>query len=236
MENNIIYKSSPIGELQDIDDKTGIVKGYGSIFGNIDSDGDIITKGAYTKTISENGNRVKYLYQHQMDKPLGKMVNLYEDEKGLMFEAEIPKTQLGKDVLELMKAGVITENSVGILPMQKEGCPDGMENCYRKLTEVKLYEISAVTLAANDEAMILDVKGNFDKEKVLGRYDNLVKLIRKGNISDNLGYAIEAELIKLKSIFNDKATLPTDMEVTEPTTIKADNSEIYKYLFNKLKS
>ena len=60
-----------------------------------------------------------------MDKPLGKMVNLYEDEKGLMFEAEIPKTQLGKDVLELMKAGVITENSVGILPMQKEGCPDG---------------------------------------------------------------------------------------------------------------
>ena len=52
MENNIIYKSSPIGELQDIDDKTGIVKGYGSIFGNIDSDGDIITKGAYTKTIS----------------------------------------------------------------------------------------------------------------------------------------------------------------------------------------
>ena len=236
MENNIIYKSSPIGELQDIDDKTGIVKGYGSIFGNIDSDGDIITKGAYTKTISENGNRVKYLYQHQMDKPLGKMINLYEDEKGLMFEAEIPKTQLGKDVLELMKAGVITENSVGILPMQKEGCPDGMENCYRKLTEVKLYEISAVTLAANDEAMILDVKGNFDKEKVLGRYDNLVKLIRKGSISDNLGYAIEAELIKLKSIFNDKATLPTDMEVTEPTTIKADNSEIYKYLFNKLKS
>ena len=99
-----------------------------------------------------------------------------------------------------------------------------------------MYEISAVTLAANDEAMILDVKGNFDKEKVLGRYDNLVKLIRKGSISDNLGYAIEAELIKLKSIFNDKATLPTDMEVTEPTTIKADNSEIYKYLFNKLKS
>lgn len=236
MDNNIIYKSSPIGELQDIDDKTGIVKGYGSIFDNIDSDGDIITKGAYTKTISENGKRIKYLYQHQMDKPLGKMVNLYEDEKGLMFEASIPKTQLGKDVLELMKAGVITENSVGILPLQKEGCSDVIENCYRKLTEVKLYEISAVTLAANDEAMILDVKGNFDKEKVLGRYDNLVRLIRKGSISDNLGYAIEAELIKLKSIFNDKTTLPTDMEVTEPIEVKRDNSEIYKYLFNKLNS
>ena len=63
-----------------------------------------------------------------------------------------------------------------------------------------------------------------------------MKLIRKGDISDNMGYAIEAELIKLKSIFNDSATLPTDIEVTEPTEIKSDNSEIYKYLFNKLNS
>ena len=104
---NIIYKSSPIGELIDADEKSGIVKGYGSVFNNVDSDGDIITPGAYTKTIMENGSRVKYLYQHNMDQPLGKMVNLYEDEKGLMFEAKIPKTQLGTDVLELMKAGVI---------------------------------------------------------------------------------------------------------------------------------
>lgn len=231
---NIIYKSSPIGELVDADEKAGIVKGYGSIFNNIDSDGDIIAPGAYKKTILENGQRVKYLYQHNMDQPIGKMRNLYEDEKGLMFEAEIPKTQLGKDVLELMKAGVITENSVGILPLQKEASND--ENYHRKLTEVKLYEISAVTLAANDEAMILDVKGNIDKEKVLKRYDKLVKLIRKGDISDNLGYAIEAELIKLKSIFNEISTLPTDIEVTEPLEVKQDNSEIYNYLFNKLKN
>ena len=232
----MIYKTSPIGELKDIDEKSGIVKGYGSVFNNIDSDGDMIAKGAYTKTILENGERVKYLYQHKMDQPLGKMINLYEDEKGLMFEAEIPKTQLGTDVLELIKAGVITENSVGIMPMQKESCPDGINNCYRKLTEVKLYEISAVTLAANDEAMILDVKGNVDVDKVLSRYDNLVKLIRKGNISDNLGYAIEAELIKLKSIFSESITLPTDIEVTEPIEVKNNDTEIYKYLFNKLNS
>ena len=84
--------------------------------------------------------------------------------------------------------------------------------------------------------MILDVKGNIDKEKVLKRYDKLVKLIRKGDISDNLGYAIEAELIKLKSIFNEISTLPTDIEVTEPLEVKQDNSEIYNYLFNKLKN
>jgi len=223
----MLYKSTHLGEVIDADEKMGIVKGYGSVFGNVDSDGDIITKGAYTKTISENGNRVKYLYQHDMDKPIGKMIHLEEDAKGLIFEAQVPKTQLGKDVIELMKAGVISENSVGILPLQKR-----MNGEYRELTEVKLFEISAVTLAANDQAMILDVKGNVDLEKVTKRYDKIAKLIRKGEISDELGFALEAEILKLKSIYVN-ATLPT-VEVTEPEIVKTDTSEIVKYLYNRL--
>ena len=224
----MLYKASPIGDLIDADYKAGIVKGYGSVFGNVDSDGDIITKGAYTKTIKENGDRVRYLYQHNMDWPLGKMINLYEDEKGLVFEAEIPKTRLGKDVIQLIKAGVVTENSVGILPINK-----GMANGYRELREVKLFEISAVTLAANDQALILDVKGNVDIDKIANKYDNLAKLIRKGDISDELGYAIEAELYKLKSLFVN-ATEPS-VEDTLPETKNEDVSEVLKYLYNSLK-
>lgn len=228
--NNIIFKQSPMGEIIDADEKAGIVKGYASVFNNVDSDNDIIKSGAYKKTIAENGRRVKYLYQHDMDKPIGKMVNLEEDEKGLVFEAEIAKTQLGMDVIELIKAGVITENSVGILPIQKE-----MINGKREITEVKLYEVSAVTLAANDQAMILDVKGNVDPNKVIKRYDNIARLIRKGNISDELGYALESEILKLKSIFTNLATLPTDIEVTKPEVVKGDSTEIFNYLSNVLK-
>jgi len=99
----MLYKAAPMGELIDADDKSGIIKGYGSVFGNVDSDGDIILNGAYSKTIKENGSRVKYLYQHNMDMPLGKMLNLFEDEKGLVFEAQIPLTTLGKDVMQLIK-------------------------------------------------------------------------------------------------------------------------------------
>jgi len=227
--NTILYKSTHLGEVIDADEKMGIVKGYGSIFGNVDSDGDIINKGAYKKTIQENGSRVKYLYQHDMDKPIGKMVHLEEDEKGLVFEAQVPKTRLGMDVIELMKAGVITENSVGILPIQKS-----MSGQYREINEVKLFEVSAVTLAANDQAMIVDVKGNNDPEKIFKRFDNMAKLIRKGDISDELGYALEAEIYKLKSLYIN-ATLPT-IEVTEPTVVKGDNNEIYNYLYNRLKN
>lgn len=227
--NSIIYKQAPVGELLDADEYAGVIKGYGSFFGNKDSDGDIITKGAYKKTIQENGERVKYLYQHSMDMPIGKMRELYEDDKGLVFVAEIAKTQLGKDVVELMKSGVLTENSVGIMPMQKENKGD-----YREISEVKLYEISAVTLAANDQAKILDVKGNVDIEKLSKRYDNLCKIVRKGNISDEMGYAVEAEIFKLKSLFIE-FTKPTD-EVTLPNVeSKKDDFDVYNYFINSLK-
>lgn len=221
----MIYKASPMGEIADIDEKMGIVKGYGSYFGNKDSDGDVIAKGAYQKTIKENGERVRYLWQHKMDKPIGKIKEMYEDDKGLMFVAEIPKTTLGNDALELMKAGIVTENSVGILPIQKQ-----MKDDYREITEVKLYEISAVTLAANDQAKILDVKGKMDIENEFKRFDALAKLIRKGKISDEMGYAIEAEILKLKSFFID-FTKPND-EFTLPK--KDDAIEVFSYLSNKL--
>ena len=227
--NTILYKAAPVGELIDADEKAGIIKGYGSYFGNKDSDNDVITKGAYKKTIAENGDRVKYLYQHDMNQPIGKMTELYEDDKGLVFVAEIAKTQLGNDVVQLMKSGVITENSVGIMPLQKNNKGD-----YREITEVKLYEISAVTLAANDQAKILDVKGNIDVDKLSKRYDNLSKLIRKGNISDEMGFAIEAEILKLKSLFVE-FTKP-DIEITSPNVeIKNNDSEVYNYLINSLK-
>lgn len=227
--STILYKASPVGELLDADTHAGVIKGYGSYFGNKDSDSDVITRGAYKKTIEENGERVKYLYQHDMMQPIGKMRELYEDDKGLVFIAEIAKTQLGKDVVELMKSGVITENSVGIMPIQKQNKGD-----YREITEVKLYEISAVTLAANDQAKILDVKGNVDVEKLAKRYDNLVKLIRKGEISDEMGYAIEAELLKLKSLFVE-FTKPSEEDTLPSVETKNDDSDILKYLYNSIK-
>ena len=224
---NFLYKAAPLGELTDYDEKNSIVKGYGSYFDNKDSDQDIIRKGAYKKTIEENGERVKYLSQHNMMQPIGKMEELYEDEKGLVFVASIPKTTLGSDVIELMKAGVITENSVGIMPIVKEN----KEN-YREIREVKLYEISAVTLAANDQAKIIDVKGEKNLDEVYKRYDNLCKLLRKGDISDDMGYAIESELLKLKTLFI-SATQPIE-EITEPVE-KKQELDIYNYLLNTLK-
>ena len=231
--SKVIFKN---GELNDVDEKLGIVKGYGSIFGNLDSDNDIIEKGSYTRTIKNNGKRVKYIYNHQIDKPIGKMKELYEDEKGLGFVAEVPKTTFGKEVLELMKYGVIDENSVGIMPIKKDTDDDGI----RRIKEVKLYEISAVTLPANDQARILEVKANKkDSEFITKRFNNLIKFIKNAEgVTDELCYSVEYELELLKSLIarekshqsEDKTRGETHSESTKEKT-KADS--IYKYMLNK---
>jgi phage head maturation protease len=53
----------------DIDASKGIVTGYFAAFNNKDSDGDIIVKGAFAKTIKERGPqsskpRIKHLLDH----------------------------------------------------------------------------------------------------------------------------------------------------------------------------
>tara|TARA_B100001939_G_C16935787_1_gene615959 strand:- start:31 stop:741 length:711 start_codon:yes stop_codon:yes gene_type:complete len=234
--NNVIYKQA---EISDVDENLGIVKGYGSIFGNVDSDNDIIEKGAYARTIKNNGSRVKYLYQHDITKPIGRMKELFEDEKGLGFVAEIPKTTFGIEVLELMKYNVIDENSVGILPVKKDYNEDGV----RIIKEAKLFEISAVTLASNDEAKILEVKGKSEKtDYYKKRFDNLINVIRKGNITDDLGYLIEYELEVLKSLIARDNTHQSDKELTRGNAhleTKKDNNtsdSIYNYMFNNLNS
>jgi HK97 family phage prohead protease len=225
----MIFKQTSIG-LEDIDESNGIVKGYGSVFNNIDSDNDIILAGAYTKTLNENGSRVRYCNQHRIDQPLGKFTELREDGNGLYFVAEIPKTRLGEDVLLLMKNGVINENSVGIMPIVKSFRQDGV----RELKEVKLYEISCVTLAANPLALITDAKGEIDQELLSKRFDVLAKMIKKENVSDELGYAIESELMKLKSLFIDITTVPAP-DATLPVDKSEDISEIFNYLKTSIK-
>jgi HK97 family phage prohead protease len=226
----MIYKQTSIG-IEDIDETNGIVSGYGSIFGNIDSDNDIILAGAYTKTLQENGSRVRYCNQHRIDQPLGKFTELREDGTGLYFVAQVPKTRMGEDILLLMKNGVITENSVGIMPIIKENRADGV----RLLKECKLYEISCVTLAANPMALITDAKGEINQDLLAKRFDILAKMIKKENVSDELGYAIEGELMKLKSLFVDITTRPAEI-VTVPEIKQVEISEIFLYLNKKIKS
>ena len=133
----------------------GEFSGYAAVFGNRDSGDDIIEKGAFTRTIRENFDRIKILSQHnEFELPIGKPLELREDEKGLFIRGKISDTQKGRDVQTLLKDGVLTEMSIGYDTVVSELDRDGV----RHLKEIRLWEVSIVTWAMNDQATIEEVK------------------------------------------------------------------------------
>jgi HK97 family phage prohead protease len=129
-------------------------EGYAAVFNNKDSYDDVIEPGAFAKTIQES-KRVKVLWQHDPWQPIGKPIAMSEDSKGLHVKAKVSNTQLGKDVVQLLKDGVIDELSIGYNTIKADW--DSI-NGVRRIKEVKLWEFSPVTFAANEQANIIGVK------------------------------------------------------------------------------
>lgn len=149
------YKSFKFA-IESANDESGEFSGYAAVFGNEDEGHDIIQKGAFAKTIAEDFDRIKILSQHESyDLPIGKPLELREDEKGLYIKGKISNTSKGRDILTLMRDGVLNELSIGYDAVAVEF--DGKTGI-RYLKEIKLWEVSIVTWAMNDQAKIDDVK------------------------------------------------------------------------------
>src|SRR4051812_12908348 len=112
-----VSNSSVSGVIKDVDVKTGTITGYFSIFGNVDSDGDMIMPGAFKRTLQNNYKRLKHLNQHRSYEPLAATKNerlsIKEDQQGLYFESVISQTSYGKDTILLYQDGVLDEHSIG---------------------------------------------------------------------------------------------------------------------------
>ncbi len=161
-------------ELKAVDEETGIFEGYGSTFGGEpDSYGDVVDKGAFTKTIAEGAKRIKILWNHQTLEPIGKPMELKEDEHGLHIKGKLSLgVQRAREVLSLMKDGVINELSIGY-----DAITEAIVGGVRHLKEIRLWDISPVTFAANPSALVLAVKNETDNSltKALDEFALLVK-------------------------------------------------------------
>lgn len=139
----------------------GVIKGYGSVFGNLDFYNDIIQSGAFAKTISEK-RAFPILADHDSDRPIGMTCSLQEDSHGLMMEAEINlDVQDGREKYSLAKQGAISGLSIGFQIMQEQ---NDRTTGIRTITEIKLWEISVVTFPANPAAEITDVRSLTDTQ------------------------------------------------------------------------
>lgn len=198
--------SLPVVEVNKL---KGIVTLYASAFDNVDSDGDIITKGAYAKTISEGQKRIKHLFMHKTQDIIGRPLRMIEDSTGLLIESFITEADNGDHRLKYAE-GLYTEHSVGIIPLQINKNQDGTQT----FTEVKLFEYSTVTWGANPNTPTVNVKNQAD---IYERLAKLEKFLRNSTATDETLYQIELEIKQIQSLLTNEPRQHS--KEAEPVTI-----------------
>ena len=140
----------------------GVFAGYASVFGIVDSQNDVVMKGAFARSIRKRVGEVKLLWQHQVEEPIGVFTLIREDSHGLYVEGRLLlDLQRGKEAYSLLKNGAINGLSIGysVVAADYNG-----ENNIRLITDLNLWEISLVTFPANEAAVVLRVKNARAKE------------------------------------------------------------------------
>lgn len=157
----IDYKSFALELKADDDPESGIIEGLASTFGNIDLGDDVVSKGAFKKTLQENKGIVPILADHNPTTQIGWNLTAKETDAGLQVRGElnmedpIAKSRWGL-VKKAMKIGAKMGLSIGYMTIKAE--PDRERPSVRHLKELKLYEYSIVTFPMNTQAMITAAK------------------------------------------------------------------------------
>lgn len=142
----------------------GQFTGYASVFGNKDSYGDVVVKGAFEDSLAaygEKGSGIPAYWTHRMDDPtmnIGQTVEAKEDDHGLFV-----KVQLDMDnpnaayVHKLIKEGRVSQMSFAFT-VKEHGFVETEEDSYFELRKLDLHEVSVVPVGANQETELLAVK------------------------------------------------------------------------------
>lgn len=134
--------------------ETGTFEGKLAVYGNIDEVGDVIDYGAMTKTLNEGGGQLPLCWQHDTSQPIGTL-QLTDSPQALLCKGRLVlSVPAARSAYDLVKEGVVKGLSIGYTVMKHTMEASGV----RRLKELRLYEGSLVTLAANPLAQITGVK------------------------------------------------------------------------------
>jgi len=147
------HKFIALGDAKPVDN--GIeISGYGSLFGKADQGGDVVAKGAYAKSLERmaaKNNRVKMLWQHDPEQPIGVWDEVREDAAGLWVKGRIlTDVEKGREAAALIEAGAIDGLSIGYRTVRATKNDTGG----RLLSELELWEVSLVTFPMLPDARV----------------------------------------------------------------------------------
>ncbi len=143
--------------IKSVDDDKRVIRGIATTPA-VDRVGDIVDPLGVKFT-----NPMAFLWQHQHDKPIGSVKFDKPTKDGIGFEAEIahPDTVTStalkerlQEAWDSVKTGLVRAVSIGFRPIEYAF----MDNGGIRFSETEVYELSAVTIPANSEALITTVK------------------------------------------------------------------------------
>jgi HK97 family phage prohead protease len=182
------------------------------------------------------------LVDHKADMAhtLGKPKELYIEGDMLVAVTDLIETECGEDAIKLYEAGLINQHSIGFSTLKSDV---NQKTGVRTITELKLYEGSAVLWGANPETPMLGFKGEFKetKENLSIRLENLIKAFRGGSFTDDTFALMEiqikqiqAELLTLE--ITETITQPAEAVEPTPEVKEKNNEEVLKAIkqFNNL--
>ena len=249
MKGNL-YNTKTLDVIKDMDSEKRQVAVYLSKFDSMDSDMDVIRKGAFSKSIAERGvnslsnRKIAFLRHHDWQQPIGKWLTLQEDEYGLFAVGQMGNSTIANDAWEDYKMEIIREHSIGFQYVQDKiryvedsSMPSGG---FYDISEVKLFEGSAVTFGSNEFTQVVEVKSAEDKKSKLletsKHIENVIKSLTTGEYSDERGYALEMRLKWLQNEFMLLSTAePFDKEysVKQEPTPQFDWAQVVNQFTNK---
>lgn len=155
------------------DEAKGIVEAVVSVFGNKDSDGDVLVKGAFAGSIQKSkatGDYPPGVWMHDWTQPVCKTLDMWEAEDGLhvkgQFFADDPDSW---KAFTKIKNGLIKQYSFGFKTLKDEQKSDA-----RHILDVDMYEWSPVLYGANSSTYTAAVKGEVPATQPLEAHFDLV--------------------------------------------------------------
>ena len=179
-------------------DGSGFV-GLASTYGNVDSYGDTIIKGAYTETLAKNGMPRMFFGHDSSAVPMGKWTKAEDTDAGLLLTGEFtPGNALAQEVKAALKHGTLDSLSIGY--RLKKGDYTDTE-AGRTIKNVShLAEVSIVTFPADKFARVdlSSVKNYADEIKTMETIREFESFLRDaGGFSKGAAQALTARAKEL---------------------------------------
>lgn len=140
-----------------------------SVFGNVDSYGDVVQPGAFERTLKEwsaSGYPIPVYWGHNLSDPdynIGHVVEAVETDRGLQVRAQLDmESPKAPQVYRLLKGGRVKEFSFGY-SIRDAGWGEKDGDGVYELRDINLFEVSVVPVGANPATELHSVKAHAER-------------------------------------------------------------------------